>query len=183
MNEMLIKNYNDIVTQEDVVYFLGDFSMAFRSVELYSNRLNGKKYVIPGNHCFGIHSYHKKGRDPKNRAIWKAKWESHGWTVLPEQTTLDVPGVANFNLCHMPYGDENSRGGYEDDGHGDKYAKWRPVDDGRILLHGHTHGKWLTKRSSRGTLMIDCGVDANNFKPVSIDQIAALIAKENSNVK
>ena len=41
MNEALVANWNSVVRPEDTVYFLGDFSMAFRSVEIYSSRLMG----------------------------------------------------------------------------------------------------------------------------------------------
>jgi len=51
MNAKIIKNWNEKVTPEDEVYHLGDFG----NKEVYSNncildRLNGKKYLIQGNH-------------------------------------------------------------------------------------------------------------------------------------
>lgn len=175
MNEALVNNWNSIVMPEDTVYCLGDFSMAARPVETFSPRLMGKKYLVPGNHDF-CHSYHKKSRNPENQKKWIRFYEAAGWIVLPEQTTLDAPGLATFNLCHHPYSDDNSDGqaGYQD-----KYAKWRPVDDGRILLCGHIHQNWKTKLSSKGTLMINCGVDVWDFRPVSLSQLEALITKHN----
>lgn len=50
MNEALINNWNSVVTQDDTVYVLGDFSLGFSEVERYSSRLLGKKFLIPGNH-------------------------------------------------------------------------------------------------------------------------------------
>jgi calcineurin-like phosphoesterase family protein len=61
MNEALIQNWNDLVLPEDEVYYLGDFSMAARPVEIYTSRLNGIKYLVPGNHDF-CHSYNNKSR-------------------------------------------------------------------------------------------------------------------------
>lgn len=161
MNEMLIKNWNDVVTPDDTVYCLGDFSMAFRPVEAFSHRLSGTKYLVPGNHDF-CHSYHKKSRSEENRKVWIQKYVNHGWIVLPEQTTLDIPGVATVNMCHHPY--ELT---HEAD---DKYEKWRPHDDGRWLLCGHVHQNW--KVINR---MINVGVDVWDFKPVSVEDISKII--------
>lgn len=173
MNEDMIKKWNEIVKPEDTVYCLGDFSMAFRSVEIYSFRLNGTRFLVPGNHDQN-HSYHKRSRKKENQEKWIQKYKDYMWNVLPEQFVLDIPGVGTFNLCHHPYA-----GPYELEGGGDKYEKWRPKDDGRILLCGHVHEKWRTRRSPNGTLMINVGVDVNNFYPISIDEIVAIIAREN----
>jgi calcineurin-like phosphoesterase family protein len=166
MNEAMVRNWNAVVQPEDTVYCLGDVAMAFRSIELYSQRLNGTKYLVPGNHDF-CHSYHKKGRNLKNRQEWVAKYEALGWKVLPEQTTLEIPGVATVNLCHHPYimigpGD-------------DKYENWRPKDDGRWLICGHVHEKW--KVVGR---MINIGVDQWNFKPVSIEEVKNIICSSST---
>ena len=161
MNSALLKNWNDTVGPDDVVYYLGDFSMAFRSVEIFSSRLNGVKNLVPGNHDF-CHSYHKKSRNEENREVWKQKYRDHGWIVLPEQTTLEVPGVANFNLCHMPY----TLIGIGDD----KYENWRPKDDGKWLLCGHVHEKWKL-----GERMINVGVDVWDYKPVPITEIEKIV--------
>jgi len=175
MNEALVANWNFVVDVDDSVYCLGDFSMAARPVETFTKRLNGIKYLVPGNHDF-CHSYHKKSRTPENRAKWIKFYQDNGWIVLPEQTTLEVPGLGTLNMCHMPYESYNS--GSDEKQFDDKYKKWRPVDDGRILLCGHVHEKWKTKKTDKETLMINVGVDVNNHKPVSLDQIAELIKKE-----
>lgn len=171
MNEDMIAKWNNIVKPEDTAYVLGDFSLAFRPVEAFSFRLNGTRYLVPGNHDF-LHSYHKKSRTPENQEKWIQKYKDYGWNVLPEQTTLDLEGLGTVNLCHHPYATE-----YELK-EGDKYKNWRPVDDGKILLCGHVHEKWQTRKSPAGTLMINVGVDVNGFVPVSLEQIIA-IAKAN----
>ena len=161
MNEALVKNWNETVGSDDTVYCLGDFSMAFRSVELYTRRLNGTKYLVPGNHDF-CHSYHKKSRNEDKRKEWIKKYEDNGWIVLPEQTTLDLPEIGAVNLCHHPY--------ILIDARDDKYLKWRPNDDGKWLLCGHVHEKWRVVDK-----MINIGVDQWDFKPVSVEQIQEII--------
>ena len=52
MNEKLIENWNQIVTKEDTVYVLGDFS-DYTDAEMdrkILNRLNGNKILVMGNH-------------------------------------------------------------------------------------------------------------------------------------
>ena len=167
MNEKLILNWNSAVSPEDTVYVLGDFSLAIRPVEIFTSRLNGTKYLVPGNHCW-CHSYNKKARGEGKLQKWIDKYNECGWIVLPEQTTLDIPGVAIINLCHHPYTDPK-------DTHHDKYANWRPKDDGRWLLHGHSHSLTQTGIERR---MIDCGVDAWDYKPVSIEEIKKIICQK-----
>lgn len=52
MDEALIKNYNSVVSNDDHVYFLGDFSMSNDAnyLNYIFHRLHGKKLLIKGNH-------------------------------------------------------------------------------------------------------------------------------------
>jgi calcineurin-like phosphoesterase family protein len=165
MNEAMIKNWNSVVGPEDTVYVLGDFSLAIRPVEAISSRLMGIKCLVPGNHDW-CHSYNKKARGEGKLAKWITKYEDHGWIVLPEQTILDIPGVATVNMCHHPYEEDVP---FE----GDKYARWRLKNDGRWLLCGHVHEKWKTKGKQ-----INVGVDVWNYTPVSIDEISRIILND-----
>ena len=163
MNEKLILAYNEVVSQEDTVICFGDFSMAFRAVETFTKRLNGKKILIAGNHDF-CHPAHKKSNTPEKQAIWIKKYLDNGWdAVYIDGVEIDIPGVATVNANHLPYL-ENSSG--QDVRHG----KFRPKDDGRWLLCGHVHEKW----AQRGK-MINVGVDVRNYKPISFTEIAAII--------
>lgn len=51
MNETLIKNYNRLVSNDDIVIHLGDFCFGGKKlVEPIAERLKGNKYLIMGNH-------------------------------------------------------------------------------------------------------------------------------------
>ena len=51
MNELLIQAHNSIVKQNDLVYFLGDFSFGnAEQTKRIAMRLNGQKHLILGNH-------------------------------------------------------------------------------------------------------------------------------------
>ena len=51
MNEAMVKEWNDLIESEDMVYILGDvaFLPAPKAVE-YMRRLNGRKILVQGNH-------------------------------------------------------------------------------------------------------------------------------------
>jgi calcineurin-like phosphoesterase family protein len=51
MNETIIKNWNSVVKKEDFIYHLGDFGWGQlqKNQEIFE-RLNGRKYLIKGNH-------------------------------------------------------------------------------------------------------------------------------------
>lgn len=174
MNEMMVIAYNMTVKPEDQVIHLGDFSMAFRAVETFPQRLLGDKILVPGNHDF-CHSFHKKSQTEENHLKWIGKYQEHGFKVLEEQAVVHFDGLGTVNLCHHPYSDGS---GTDEGDHTDKYAAWRPVDDGKILLCGHVHEKWKTKRSPKGTLMINVGVDQWGFAPVSLERIIELAKAE-----
>jgi calcineurin-like phosphoesterase family protein len=51
MNDMLIKTWNQTVSDDDEVYHLGDVSLTNQDKTMdIINRLNGKIYLIKGNH-------------------------------------------------------------------------------------------------------------------------------------
>lgn len=49
MNDQLVKNWNETVGVDDVVFVLGDFCIN-RSALYFQHMLNGKKILIKGNH-------------------------------------------------------------------------------------------------------------------------------------
>ena len=66
MDEILISNWNAIVQPEDTVYILGD--LCYRNgkpPEYYLERLNGRKYLILGNHDTDLAKNRRSGRFPQ----------------------------------------------------------------------------------------------------------------------
>jgi calcineurin-like phosphoesterase family protein len=168
MNEALVTNWNNTVNPEDKVYILGDFSLAVRPVELYGPRLNGTKLLVPGNHdsCFPAH---KKARTVEKKYIMDKFYKDNGLTVLPINITEDLPGLGVVNLSHFPYkGDSTDT----------RFDNYRLEDNGKLLLCGHVHEKWKTKRTPKGTLMINVGVDVWDYKPVSLEQLIEVVNAE-----
>jgi len=82
MNEHMVKSWNDVVTDNDVVYHLGDFSFGDFSVsEKMFNRLKGQKHLIEGNH-------------EKNGI-------KHSWLSINKYREVKVDGK-NIILFHFP---------------------------------------------------------------------------------
>lgn len=50
MNETIVKNWNNIVEEDDTVYIIGDFALNSQDHKKYWNKLLGNKVLIQGNH-------------------------------------------------------------------------------------------------------------------------------------
>ena len=52
MNKILIDNWNSVVGPDDIVIHCGDFCMTNKrtSVKKYAEQLNGRKFIVLGNH-------------------------------------------------------------------------------------------------------------------------------------
>jgi calcineurin-like phosphoesterase family protein len=50
MNNKIIENWNNKVTDKDDVYVLGDFCFGLKGSQEIFNSLKGKKYLVQGNH-------------------------------------------------------------------------------------------------------------------------------------
>lgn len=168
MNEGMVQNWNAVVSPEDEVYHIGDFAMAFRPVELYTRRLNGIKHLITGNHDF-CSPIHKKSKTPDKWHEWTQKYLDNGWATVAQVDAVMLGDQIKFRMAHLPYIETSS---YEDQRH----AKWREEDDGTPLLCGHVHSHWITRRTDKGTLMVNVGIDMNpRFEPWSEAQLCEII--------
>lgn len=160
MNQALISNWNEVVSDNDEVWVLGDLAMGSikHSLELV-RKLNGRKHLVAGNHdrCWS-------GGGEK-ALKWYPKYADVGFKLILEEAHINVPGLGMVMMSHFPYaGDSHPQ---------DRYREFRPTDNGEWLLHGHVHEKW--KRKGR---QINVGVDVWDFRPVSVEQILALATEE-----
>lgn len=168
MNEILVANWNSVVSPDDEAWILGDIALGpiMESLE-YVRRLNGTKYMVWGNHdrCFPG-SKKSAGMTPEE---WVGIYKAVGFTYVWDCAQVEL-GEHLAVLSHFPFsGDSHDQ---------DRWTEYRLKDYGTTLLHGHTHSKKKISRSSAGTLQINVGVDANNFFPVSEAEILALIEAE-----
>ena len=154
MNETLINNWNGIVSKDDTVFHLGDFCLggAAEWTKLL-DRLNGKIYLILGNH------------DLKNIR--------QGFIQLFEHVSMQMfitVDKQKMYLSHYPF--LCFEGGYKE--------VWQ--------LFGHVH----TRKNNTGIdaerlqylypTQYDVGVDNNDFKPVSFEEVKSIIDRQVNNL-
>ena len=151
MNDVLIKNWNETVPPDGIVFHLGDFCYG-GSAEWTNiiSRLNGKIYLVLGNH------------DIRNiRQGYMDKFEA-----VMQQMTIRVNGqsiILNHNpfLC---YG-----GSYRD-----VWQLFGHVHSGPLSNTGLD----IPRLRTLFPLQYDVGVDNNGYRPVSFAQVKEKIASQ-----
>lgn len=153
MNEGMITLWNATVREGDTVYVVGDFCFSnSKQREEILNRLNGFKILIQGNH--------DKGKTcPKGfqAMLYEATMVIAGEEVTLKHYPLRYTGLKA--LLHKWTGKRTPR-----------YLDRMPPNKGQWHIHGHTHNpeKFNGKQ-------IHVGVDAWDYRPVSIKQIEKYI--------
>jgi calcineurin-like phosphoesterase family protein len=148
MDEKIIRNVNERVKPNDIVYFLGDY--CFRNspggkkgegetlkAEVWQKRFNGQWIYLAGNH-----DRNNSLKTLNHRLIIKFGGMYVGMTHKPDDVII------------------------EDEQH------YYPLN-----LVGHVHKSWVTKEISKNgkySLLINCSVDVHNFYPINFDEIKAI---------
>lgn len=149
MNYYLVSAWNSVVGRNDTVYHLGDFTLKGKNYAKYFfSELNGKIKVLsnPWHHDSG---WITKTNDYVSKS-------GHKVEILPPMVVLEFSeyGSNGYDqavvLCHYPI------------------AQWDRKHYGSWHLHGHSHGNYVYPEN---TFAYDVGVDNNEFKPVSLDNI------------
>jgi calcineurin-like phosphoesterase family protein len=162
MDEAFIETWNKTVGADDESYVLGDLVLGSfeRGMEIVG-QLNGRKFLIPGNH---------DRVSSRNKLAYRVKaapaYEAAGFTIMNEIETF-VIGGRNVLASHYPYAG-NSHDFARD--YVDRYTTQRPADTGLPLIHGHVHTEWQYRGRE-----FNVGVDVNNFQLVTEDEIAAWV--------
>lgn len=160
MNETIIRNINEVVAEDDELWILGDFSYKCdkRSSIAFCHRIKCKNvHLVVGNHD---HEYTKED------CVFDTITRCH---VLKTE-------YGEVILCHYPF------------------MEWEHSHRGSIHLHGHIHSTGEYNRSNLSKKyndrfpdghhsrnldlrlrIYDVGVDANNFYPISLEEIASLM--------
>jgi len=157
MNRALIANWNETVAKDDTIWVIGDFALGKIAETLpIAADLHGHKILLAGNHdrCWHGHGSRAEG--------WTERYLDAGFNEVIQGSAKVKIGDRTVLACHFPY-----RGDSHDH---DRFIEHRPVDKGDWLLHGHVHERW-----ARQGRMINVGVDATGFRPVSESEVATLI--------
>lgn len=144
MERKLIAAINDRVSYTDDLWVLGDFS-----VRMDAEHIRRLRRRIVCQHVHLVVGNHDTWLDETERAGVFESFESY-------QDGLRSPAGRRLVLCHYPIAD------------------WNGQRRGSYMLHGHIHSKGSAYNSCQraaGLLRYDVGVDANDYAPVSIEQI------------
>lgn len=155
MDSTLIKNWNAVVGERDIVFVGGDFCMGgSKSWSYILDALNGKKFLALGNH-------------DKNTTN---KWE-HVDNII--NLLIDDPEVKDgqrITLCHYPMLSwyQSHRGAWQLFGHVHGESTFKYFEDDGFTVKGRITPNQL-----------DIGVDSHNFTPLSYQEVKTIITKQN----
>ena len=168
MHQVLINNYNAMINDSSICYFLGDFGLSGSEVMTKVIRqLKGTKVLILGNH------------DKKSNAMYNI-----GFDVVLNSATIYVAGE-RLTISHCPLREvfrEDTTGMNNSDGtenwHGEnRHIQYSVKNEGQFHLHGHCHAPNSGKSKVKENKQWDVGVDGNDYRPVSISQIESWIVR------
>jgi calcineurin-like phosphoesterase family protein len=149
MNETLIKNWNDVVKKNDEVFYLGDWGLGHTvhkdKIKEQLFRLKGTIHFIVGNHDKEILQHCAN----RFASITHLKTTN----IFDNRSKKSVKVV----MCHYPM------------------LEWDGAYKGSIHLFGHCHGNLNKMFWKKGTKRHDVGVDVNEFKPLSEDDVLRIV--------
>ena len=160
MHSVLLRNWNSVVSPEDIVFYLGDLSLGKRdnTSKWFMGSVNGKIHFILGNH------------DEMKDIVNLNRFESihpYGCEILVKDDDVKSKrgsnGYQQIILSHYPI------------------LSWNRAHHGSWHLHGHSHqsltksdiGKEYYKRK-----VIDIGCNGWDYTPQSYEQIKEVMSKK-----
>lgn len=155
MDEVLINNWNEVVSPKDIVFHLGDFCFGNDKEWIkILQRLNGTKYLILGNHDL------KKIANSSLIQDYFADINMQMRVVVDKQKIL---------LNHYPF--LCFEGGYQN--------VWQLF--GHVHSSKHSTGLDKERLVYIFPTQYDVGVDNNNYRPVSFAQVSQIITEQQAN--
>jgi calcineurin-like phosphoesterase family protein len=149
MTEDLIRDHNELVKPEDLVYHLGDFSFGgTKEVAQLLRRLNGNYRFIWGNHDKALKDF-SSIIDYYPDLQFRVKFLGNMAEVEIEDKTV----VLNHYAMRV----------------------WNKSHHDAWHLYGHSHG---TLPDDPNSLSFDVGIDCHQYKPISFDTVRKIMAKK-----
>lgn len=159
MNTTLLQNINDVVGRSDELWILGDFAYKVSREEVKKMRdmIRCKNvHLVTGNHD----KDYSKDHIFQSVQDYKELKTAYGKFILFHYPILEW-NAAHYGTVHL-HGHIHSTGEYNEINLKKRYHDRFP--------EGHT-----TKDPDLGLRIYDVGVDANDLKPVSLEQIAKMM--------
>lgn len=150
MDAELIRRWNDTVGDDDVVYHLGDFTLAGHAfARRILSQLRGRIRVL------GYPWHHDSKWLPRDGSSLVSR-SGHPVEILGPMlvTSIVMPGgqKKRVHMCHYPL------------------AQWDGRHHGAWHLHGHSHGTYHGEGA-----ILDVGVDCHDFRPITVGRVCELL--------
>lgn len=151
MDRQIIKRYNEVVTDDDTVYFLGDVSM-YKGPHIVDciKKLKGRKILILGNH---------DKSNPFDYIEWGFE-SAHTSLVNTWVATTNIIYSLRVLLAHDP-----------------ALSAFMKQAECKLMVCGHVHNLFKYVKTDDG-LVINVGVDVHDFKPVSLEGIGKIVEEQ-----
>lgn len=135
-DEHIVEQWNKQVSPGDEVWILGDLTLQrLAKVEPLLTRMAGTKKLVLGNH------------DTAHPLMggWEAQWAvaQDLFSFVGTMATVRLDGEVAL-MSHFPYRADHRETA--------RYMEYRLRDEGKFLIHGHTHSQ--EKNSGSGTLHV-----------------------------
>ncbi len=145
MHSTILTNWNNVVRQKDVVFYLGD--LCFGRMEWakeFVDQLNGTIHYIMGNHD-----------------KWEDIWGLNRFSTVYDYVDLLITGIkhsdnASFAMMHYPI------------------HSWNKAKHGTYMIHGHCHMSLSEKEFHQDKRIYDVGCNGWNYTPVEFREILEL---------
>lgn len=144
MNDTIIGNINDTVGADDTLWVLGDVCMGMTKTQ-------DARKLLETLECKDVHLV-MGNHDPRRR---RDELIEAGFATVSDYEELRIGSRRMAVLCHYPL------------------MSWNGSARGAYMLHGHIHATAEYNEQNRrdGIRRYDVGVDANGYRPVSIERI------------
>lgn len=169
MNIGLVERLASQLQGGDEVWHLGDAALGHLDATLpFLAMLGVPVTLVAGNHD-RVHPYYGERADQFVN-VYQDRCQLANLVLT--NTRLRLTDGTDVQVSHFPYADPLLGGREDRHGHltEDKFARWRPVDDGSWLLCGHVHSTWRQRGRK-----INVGVDGWGGHLVSEDVLISLI--------
>lgn len=153
MNKALLDNFNNVLGVDDTLYILGDVAMGRDKSQTAASFLRQLK-------CKDVHLI-QGNHDPKEHQYML----DAGFKSVSDYLEIPVSSKVGAVLSHYPM------------------LSWNGSCRGHLMLHGHIHSQGSSYNETNRENAIrryDVGVDANDFCPVSLDEIVAFFQHGNT---
>lgn len=142
MNQIIIKNWNETVSDDDDIYILGDlfYRASIENANSILKLLNGNKYLVVGNH--------------DNHYLRNDNFDANIFEHISEIIEFKTHNYL-WVLCHYPLLEWNQK----------HY-------NNSIHLYGHVHDfKTEYYNQVLGSNAMNVSCELINYKPISIEQV------------